>query len=138
MSESCCICFQPLLDKDKVIIECGHSFHFSCILRIENRNCPLCRKRYAENVPLSFHQLFATAVLLMDKTEKSHSIHRKLVATHRLLDTLLTILETYGAPAILCKLRTKIPELKREFSGLGYSESQFECYEERLRKLLNS
>jgi Ring finger domain len=137
MTDTCCICLQNLFNRDRVTLECGHSLHFSCALRIENRKCPLCRQRYARDVPLSFHQLFSRAVVLMEMdATKTFSPTRKLAIAHELLDTLLTILEVHGnEPSLFERLQTKIPELKREFSIMGYPSSQFESYEERLRRI---
>lgn len=43
--EECSICLDKL-DKNKITISCGHTFHYSCIHTwlIKNNRCPLCRK----------------------------------------------------------------------------------------------
>lgn len=136
-TDTCCICLQNLCDRNRVILECGHNFHFSCIFRIENRRCPLCRQRYSKDVPLSFHQLFSKAVVLIDTMRIAVSPSERLAIVHELLDTLLTILEVHENETILLeKLKTMIPKLKKEFSTIGYSESRFENYEKRLKRLL--
>ena len=47
MNERCAICLQDLSNQDELTIDCGHTFHKSCIINwfrcIESSgNCPLC------------------------------------------------------------------------------------------------
>ncbi len=53
MSEAnkCAICWEDIGEKNKSVMNCGHSFHFSCITTnilkgngVQSMNCPLCRK----------------------------------------------------------------------------------------------
>ncbi len=50
----CSICYNNILDTNKVITECNHVFHFSCLLKNFKSNpstgeqCPLCRKSFLE------------------------------------------------------------------------------------------
>jgi len=50
----CSICYNNILDTDKVITECNHVFHFSCLLKNFKSNpstgeqCPLCRKSFLQ------------------------------------------------------------------------------------------
>ena len=111
--ERCGICFDTLSTTNITVLECGHMFHFDCIVRDENRRCPLCRRTYANDVPLSFHQLFSRATLLMDMAERRCPSAIRLRITHELLDTLLLILEQYGdAPAQKTYKKGKLPFLR--------------------------
>lgn len=42
----CSICFDECL-KELGILECGHVFHYECVLawNIKEKSCPLCRKK---------------------------------------------------------------------------------------------
>ena len=47
----CAICWEEIGDKNKSVMNCGHSFHFSCITTNilksngdQSMNCPLCRE----------------------------------------------------------------------------------------------
>ena len=44
-SLECSICIEPIdCDKCICLLLCGHSFHYSCIMRVEPPiKCPLCR-----------------------------------------------------------------------------------------------
>ena len=50
----CSICYNNILDTNKVITECNHVFHFSCLLKNFKSNpstgeqCPLCRKLFLQ------------------------------------------------------------------------------------------
>ena len=50
IQEPCSICYNAIYNKNVVITECGHAFHFSCIVKNIKVNptngykCPLCRK----------------------------------------------------------------------------------------------
>ena len=43
----CCIC----MDYDDTILpyrlSCDHEFHFACLAKMKNQNCPLCRKEFS-------------------------------------------------------------------------------------------
>lgn len=40
----CPICLDEK-NKNKIIkLDCGHQFHFDCIIKIKNNACPLCRQ----------------------------------------------------------------------------------------------
>ena len=38
----CSICLEDNNDT-KIKLNCGHEFHFDCIIKVENNSCPLCR-----------------------------------------------------------------------------------------------
>ena len=47
--EDCAICGEPLTDKCFHELDCGHTYHYECILKTYTHNrvktqCPLCRK----------------------------------------------------------------------------------------------
>jgi len=49
----CPICMDDILDNNKVVTECGHTFHCSCLMRNVSHNgfgCPYCRSIMAEEV----------------------------------------------------------------------------------------
>ncbi len=46
--DECPICLEPFTQNNLAILECGHKFHFRCILKDitkprSNKTCPLCR-----------------------------------------------------------------------------------------------
>lgn len=44
--EQCSICIDDL-DNPKNIVEldCGHKFHYDCIIKVKNNSCPYCRAK---------------------------------------------------------------------------------------------
>jgi hypothetical protein len=44
--DKCSICYNYMLEKNIVIIECKHKFHFNCLdtWKKKSNSCPLCRK----------------------------------------------------------------------------------------------
>lgn len=51
---SCSICTENLENKNRVYLECGHSFHCTCIFRLLSHNdkkCPNCRQEIKYEVP---------------------------------------------------------------------------------------
>ena len=55
----CSICYNNIYDINKVVTECNHVFHFSCLLKNYKNNsstgekCPLCRKSFLESPSLN-------------------------------------------------------------------------------------
>ena len=58
MTNTCPICFESISDdKNKLITECKHNFHFSCIIKNIELNphsancysCPICRRSFKSN-----------------------------------------------------------------------------------------
>ena len=51
----CSICYNDILNVNKVVTECNHTFHFSCLLKNFKNNsstgeqCPLCRKSFLQS-----------------------------------------------------------------------------------------
>lgn len=46
----CCICFEKIYHINVSITECNHLFHTSCLLKYNNKKCPICRQLlYEEN-----------------------------------------------------------------------------------------
>tara|TARA_B110000208_G_scaffold187119_1_gene244673 strand:- start:2725 stop:2964 length:240 start_codon:yes stop_codon:yes gene_type:complete len=45
----CSICFEK--DKWTCITPCGHNICLFCLINIENKNCPICRKDLLEKLP---------------------------------------------------------------------------------------
>ena len=45
MDSQCCICLEDSMDKkNSDVTKCGHTFHVSCLYKIKNMRCPLCRQ----------------------------------------------------------------------------------------------
>jgi len=45
LNEQCCCCQETLLnDANICILTCKHKFHLTCILKVRNNQCPLCRE----------------------------------------------------------------------------------------------
>ena len=40
----CSICLEKINEKNFCLTECEHLFHFSCVTKVKNGLCPLCRK----------------------------------------------------------------------------------------------
>ena len=38
------ICLEELMNKT-IKLDCGHKYHYNCILKINNNSCPLCRSK---------------------------------------------------------------------------------------------
>jgi len=52
--KECCICFERIDYKNVSITECNHSFHTSCLLKYNNKKCPICRKSlYEEEIHIT-------------------------------------------------------------------------------------
>ena len=55
----CTICYNNILNTNKVVTECNHVFHFSCLLKNFKSNpstgeqCPLCRKSFLQSSPIN-------------------------------------------------------------------------------------
>ena len=52
----CPICLEPLTKKNLAILDCGHKFHFRCILKDvtkdrSNKLCPICREPVDSTLP---------------------------------------------------------------------------------------
>ena len=57
LPDACPICLEPFTQNNLAILDCGHKFHFRCILKDitkskSNKECPLCRARV--DTPPSF------------------------------------------------------------------------------------
>jgi Ring finger domain len=91
-SKECCICLQELLETDKVCLDCGHAFHFSCLMKnTGNKRCPLCRKEYIKE-----ENIYKTFVDLLVEIEDSDTINneRDLLESIDTFDRSLQILES--------------------------------------------
>jgi len=141
MADNCCICYEILAETNKVTLNCGHSFHFSCILKIERaeeiRKCPLCRESYSKDIPPSFSELFAKVVILRSHVSEC-SGHKKIRAVIDLLNAVLLVAETYGdnSNSLISSIELKIPELKKEILELGYYPADsFDSLEKRIKSI---
>ena len=72
--EECPICYEYLEDIEDNLLECGHWFHYKCILKTKNINenshfykCPICRKQVEilvkEYKNLSVYLLISSGVI---------------------------------------------------------------------------
>ena len=54
----CSICLEELLDKN-IKLDCGHKYHYDCILKINDNSCPLCRRKIVNvDICLGNHKTF--------------------------------------------------------------------------------
>lgn len=45
LNDQCCCCQETLLNEANIcILTCKHKFHLTCILKVRNNQCPLCRE----------------------------------------------------------------------------------------------
>ena len=49
--DECSICYENMENSGTIILNCGHTFHKTCISKILNKVCPLCRK------PINFREI---------------------------------------------------------------------------------
>jgi hypothetical protein len=42
--DDCTICLDEIKAKNKVVLNCGHIFHYSCISKLKEMSCPICRR----------------------------------------------------------------------------------------------
>ena len=42
--DECSICYENMENSGIITLNCGHTFHKTCISKIMNKVCPLCRK----------------------------------------------------------------------------------------------
>jgi hypothetical protein len=137
-TEECAICYESITGTNKVILECGHIFHFSCILqsdRADIKSCPLCRRKmYSNDMPQSFSELFTKVIMLRSHASEC-SGKRKIKATIQLLDTLIEIAERYGDSPLVSSLDVKISTLRNEFITLGYPTNHLDEFEERVKRI---
>lgn len=55
----CPICIDELHNtSSNCPLGCGHNFHYSCLIRWEKNNCPVCRTPYNNIVDTAFKPLF--------------------------------------------------------------------------------
>ena len=52
----CSICLDEIKENDKVVTDCNHEFHLSCLLKnyengVNGKECPNCRKSLIPEVP---------------------------------------------------------------------------------------
>lgn len=52
--EECCICLEKMTNKNISMTECNHLFHTSCLLKYNNKKCPICRQSlYEEEINIT-------------------------------------------------------------------------------------
>ena len=52
-SDNCSICINALGDTNICTLDCGHSFHYSCVFRwnSQHQSCPMCRNQLVIRPP---------------------------------------------------------------------------------------
>lgn len=51
----CYICYEKIsVDCNLLVLECCHKFHFTCFMKWEKLNCPLCRRNYSYLFPVRY------------------------------------------------------------------------------------
>lgn len=47
-NESCSICLE--VSGEKIVTDCGHTFHKECLSKVRNDSCPMCRSKISYNL----------------------------------------------------------------------------------------
>lgn len=73
--EKCCICLDNLTKTNIVTFDCKHSIHLNCYVNCLTNNmidCPLCKRKIKQNVPLynHFNIKFIRIIRTMKRTTK--------------------------------------------------------------------
>lgn len=128
MTDECSICFDCLpTDKNFLITECGHKFHYSCFKKWEKDTCPMCRQSVIEpddNIVDHLAELFASESvdknkLILYLEQYSKNIIRDVPSMYKSLILYNTklLVNTMGNPIryiIKHKLYTLLPYYKYE------------------------
>lgn len=134
--EPCAICHEPL-EKSTATIECGHTFHYSCIFQWHqsHETCPLCRN--VEEVVADVSSKRETEYLdhlgeILDNQELSVVCRFCNIEAYRCPDCY--------KPMCHCSETNEYFYGKNPFSRENYVESCIHCFETRdeyLLKLIN-
>ena len=52
--KDCCICYENIDKTNEIPLECGHIFHKNCLIKIINKECPLCKKEFSYTEKIFF------------------------------------------------------------------------------------
>ena len=88
-NENCSICTEKLESKNRICLECGHSYHCACIFRLlsyNDKKCPLCRTEIKYEVP--DNELQTRIIDLENKNKILDDNNSILTYEYKLLGTL--------------------------------------------------
>jgi hypothetical protein len=162
MTDDCCICFEKISsEKDRTYLKCGHLFHFSCILKVVNKKCPICRDCYGieEDIEeMRFYKYYMNTLHLLDaisnvlrEIENEPTIQNPvplasssegtsyLQDIYRSLNLALDMLDTQGLDdteeeILSNKLREKIYSIERFISRCHQPKQEIEYYIKKINK----
>jgi len=139
---SCPICHNNITDTNKVITECNHVFHFTCIYKNLKTNistgeqCPLCRKSFNTNssfspCPPGYQSTSSLATIGEQQMRIIQNLYRA-PQIHRSQNTLIRIINerrmrrppTYTEPQ-----RVRRREIKKQIATLSFSHLKNELRE---------
>ena len=125
--EQCAICHETL-EKNAATIECGHTFHYSCIFRWHQNHdtCPLCRNVDEVVADISAekeNRYLSHLGEILDNREISIVCNMCNVEAYRCPDC--------SKPMCHCETNNEYFYGKNPFSNTGYVESCLECFKTR-------
>ena len=130
----CSICYNDILNVNKVVTECNHTFHFSCLLKNFKNNlstgeqCPLCRKPFLQS---SSNNNSNTYIPPVNANTIINLIRQRLMAPARPPPSRNQIIRTVNARRQAARI-TPVPrhrQIRREIENLSFHELK-----ERLRR----
>jgi hypothetical protein len=112
---TCAICCDSSSNTDIVNLECGHSYHSSCIFewaKEGRESCPICRKTFVN------HKEPDMPPLVLDENDIHNLITPLLRHSHMAPVTVKTMLNRYRKHRTSMK-KTRSDLIKHELSGYG-------------------
>jgi hypothetical protein len=76
-TEECAICF-GLLNEDVYNTKCKHQFHKSCLKKMHNDKCPLCRQQMGINVEI-YENEFLSYIIQQTILRHQNSLNNELI-----------------------------------------------------------
>lgn len=125
--EQCAICHEPL-EKSKATIECGHTFHYSCIFQWHQNHdtCPLCRnmEEVVTNANIEKENEYLDQLgEILDNRELSIVCRFCNIEAYRCPDCAKPMCHCIESNSYFCG--------KNPFSRENYVESCLNCFETR-------
>jgi hypothetical protein len=111
---TCAICCDSSSNNDLVSLECGHSYHASCIFdwaREGRDSCPMCRKSFVKEQPTHIP-------VILDENDIHKLITPLLRHSHVAPRTIKTMLNRYRKHRSSMK-QTRNAMIKHEMCGYG-------------------
>jgi len=131
---SCSICYNTITDINKVVTECNHVFHFTCIYKNLKTNhstgeqCPLCRKSFNTNNSSSPSLGYQSAFSLARFGEQQMRIIRNLYRTppiprsqNTLIRTINERRRTRPTPTYTEPQRIRRREIRQHIATLSFA-----------------